>query len=131
VLSCDPHQVLLNGRVPELPRPQTPNAQPPDRNSPLAMRNPSFAFAMWAGAAPAASAHTTSQRDFVWRFSTRGQFVSMGFNIANASGTTGTVSPQSMRFIESLGQLAIVDGASQGLVLVDLNTVTLAHSPYF
>jgi hypothetical protein len=47
-----------------------------------------------------------------------------------AAGTTA-VSPQSMRFIDSLGQLAVVDGASQGLVLIDLGSVGLAHTPYF
>jgi hypothetical protein len=36
-----------------------------------------------------------------------------------------------MLFIDSLGQLALVDGSSQGLVLIDLNTVTLAHTPFF
>jgi hypothetical protein len=36
-----------------------------------------------------------------------------------------------MRFIESFGQLAIVDGESQGLVLIDLNTLGLAHTPYY
>ena len=36
-----------------------------------------------------------------------------------------------MRFIESLGQIAVVDGASQGLVLIDLAGVTIARAPYF
>ena len=41
------------------------------------------------------------------------------------------VSPDAMYFIDSLGQLAIIDGASQGLVLIDLDTLSLAHAPYF
>ena len=45
--------------------------------------------------------------------------------------TAAAVIPQSMRFIASLGQLAVVDGAQQGLVLIDLNTVNFAHNPYF
>ena len=36
-----------------------------------------------------------------------------------------------MKFIDSLGQLAVVDGAQQGLVLIDLNTIGFAHNPYF
>jgi hypothetical protein len=36
-----------------------------------------------------------------------------------------------MKFIETLGQLAVVDASSQGLVLVDLSTVGIAHDPYF
>jgi hypothetical protein len=27
--------------------------------------------------------------------------------------------------------MAIIDGASQGLVLIDLNTLAFAHNPYF
>ncbi len=34
-------------------------------------------------------------------------------------------------FIESLGLLAVVDGSDQGLVLIDLNTIALAHTPFF
>ena len=41
------------------------------------------------------------------------------------------MNPQSMRFIEPLGQIAVVDGASQGLVLIDLRAVTIARAPYF
>ena len=29
------------------------------------------------------------------------------------------------------GQLAIVDGAQQGLIMIDLNTMGFAHAPYF
>ena len=36
-----------------------------------------------------------------------------------------------VRFIESLGQIAVVDGASQGLVLIDLAGVRIARAPYF
>jgi hypothetical protein len=36
-----------------------------------------------------------------------------------------------MRFIDSLGQLAVVDGAQQGIVLIDINTLQFAHNPYF
>ena len=36
-----------------------------------------------------------------------------------------------MRFIDALGQLAVIDGASQGLILIDLNTIQEAHTPYF
>jgi len=33
-----------------------------------------------------------------------------------------------MRFVCPLGQLAVVDGEAQGLVLVDLNLVAVANS---
>ncbi len=35
-----------------------------------------------------------------------------------------------MLFINSLGQLAVVDGSQQGLVLIDLNTVAFSTN-YF
>jgi hypothetical protein len=94
-----------------------------------------FSFVIWSGAAPTPIApggpvldHTTTTRGLVWVVKTRGQFTPLYFNLASSSNS---VSPQSMRFIESLGQLAVVDGASQGLILIDLNTVAYAHSPYF
>jgi hypothetical protein len=134
VQSCDPREVLLNARAGDVPRPDPKSSVAPDRNSPLAMRNPMFAFVMWSGAPPVATpqnqhpGHTTSQRDMTWKFSTRGQFLPLQLLLA---ANTTAIAPQSMRFIESLGQLAVVDGASQGLVLIDLNNVGLAHSPYF
>ena len=87
------------------------------------MRNPAFSFIVWA-----AQDKSVPPRDVQWKFTTRGQFSPLVVNIAS---TTTAVAPQSMRFIDSLGQLALVDGSSQGLVLIDLNTVTLAHTPFF
>ena len=63
-----------------------------------------------------------------WQFSTRGQFSPLSLNLAS---TNASVSPQTMRFIDALGQMAIVDGASQGLILIDLNLLEEAHAPYF
>ena len=63
-------------------------------------------------------------RDMAWTFSTRGQFSPLAINLA---ATTSGLSPQSMRFIDSLGQLAIIDGSSQGLILIDLDTLGEAH----
>jgi hypothetical protein len=36
-----------------------------------------------------------------------------------------------MRYIGPLGQMAIVDGAAQGLVLFDLRTVSLGRTNFF
>jgi hypothetical protein len=139
VQSCRSSKALLNSRTLEIPRPtkESPATfDAPDRNSPLAMRNPMFAFVMWAGVPPEQQAKTTSQRDYVWTFQTIGSFASFGVNLAPASNSgTPPVSPQSMRFIEILGKVAIIDGSSQGLVLVDLETVdrsgTLKTTRYF
>ena len=127
VQSCDPAKSLLNARASDNPRP-TGATRAPDRDSALSMRNPSFSFVMWSGVAPTAPDHTTSTRDLIWKFSTNGQFTPQVLNIAT---TSQAVSPQSMLFIDSLGQLAVVDGSDQGLVLIDLNTIAEAHTPFF
>jgi hypothetical protein len=124
--SCEPRDALLNARAVTLPRPVDPAAVAPGRNSPLALRNPMFSFLMWGGLGPAGLA--IPGRDAQWKFASRGQFVPQTINLA---GSTSSVSPQSMRYIDVLRQLAVVDGASQGLVLIDLDTVNLARSPYF
>ena len=121
VPSCDPRETLLNGRLPTLPA--TLTSASVDKNSALAMRNPMFS-AVLSGA----TSGKEPIRDMYYSFSTRGQFRPLAVSIA---GSSISVSPQSMRFIDSLGQIAIVDGASQGLVLIDLRTVTVARAPYF
>ena len=49
----------------------------------------------------------------------------------SVAGGTTSVSPQSSFYVAPLGQLAVVDGSSQGLVLIDLRAVTVARAPYF
>jgi hypothetical protein len=141
VLSCEPRSTLLNARAFDIPwwsgdttKPVCSAVPAPsfDRDSPVAMRNPMFSFVMWAGCPGSALPthdHTLSTRDLTWRFSMRGGFVPLTVQLT--SPTTGNaVSPQSMRFIGSLGQLAVVDGESQGLVLIDLNLLAVVHN-YF
>jgi hypothetical protein len=130
VESCDPREALLNSRAPALPRPvdlAAGPATPPNRNSVLALRNPMFSIVVWDGIAEDRS-DIVPTRDLVWKFTTRGQFVPLTVNLAAA---TTAVSPQSMRFIDTLQQIAVVDGSTQGLVLIDLNSVAQAHAPYF
>jgi hypothetical protein len=138
VLSCDtPQAALTNARAFDIPWTKPPCVRDPsklplafDRNSPLAMRNPMFSFVMWSGCPSQPTAfgdHTLSTRDLSWRFTTRGSFSPLTVSLVSPS-TGSAVSPQSMRFISSLGQLAIVDGESQGLVLIDLNLVAVTRS---
>lgn len=124
VPSCDEREVLLNARAPSLPF--GPPGYAPDRNSVLAMRNPALSFFIQNGQEDGKD--VLPARDTAWRFQTRGAFQPLVVNLAAA---TTAVVPQSMRFIESLGQLAVVDGASQGLVLIDLSSVSIARAPYF
>jgi hypothetical protein len=136
VLSCNVSDSLLNSRAPVVSSVNADGSFSPSglisRNSALAMRNPMFSFAILNGAVagPAPNTHVDvyPDRDVQWRFTSRGQFVPLTINLAQ---TTSSVSPQSTRFIEALGQLAVVDGSAQGLMLIDLDLVTLAHSPYF
>jgi hypothetical protein len=136
VQSCDPRLALMNARALGVPRPTDPAtgsyflpAPPIARDSALALRNPMFSVVVWNGEKLDASpTNVTPDRDMVWKLSTRGQFTPQTISIA---AKTSSVAPQSMRFIESLGQLALVDGAAEGLVLIDLNTVSFAHDPYF
>jgi len=147
VLSCDSRDVLRNGRTFDIPYGDGTQCVPPtaqiDRASPLAFRNPMFSFVMWQGcdAQPPGDAgvsmqscstfgdHTTSQRGLSWRFSMQGGFTPLAFALGSSSSTP--VLPQSMRALPNFQQLAIVDGASQGLILIDLHTLQFAHAPYF
>ena len=135
--SCEERDVLLNGRAPPVPRPIgdlakqcSPLSGVPsfDRDSLLAFRNPMFSFLVWNGLSLAdCKSDAPPSRDMAWRFHVAGQYTPLTISLASSS--TG-LSPQSMLFIDSLGQLAIVDGESQGLILVDLGTLSEAHTPY-
>jgi hypothetical protein len=147
VLSCEARDALRNGRAFDVPwgtgnECVAPTAQI-DRASPLAFRNPMFSFVMWQGCNPLTPSdagmaqtlcpglgdHTTSQRDFSWRFSMRGGFTPLTFSLGGAADAP--VVPQSVRPIPNFQQLAIVDGSQQGLILIDLHTLQFAHDPYF
>jgi hypothetical protein len=108
--------------------PQAP--RPFFRDSPLAMRNPMFSYVMWSGCGnfPGNTDHTLSQRDEAWRFSLLGSASPIAISIAQ--GGTTAVSPQSMLFIPAISQLAVVDGSTQGLVLIDLNLVAFSRAFY-
>jgi hypothetical protein len=113
------------------------------------MRNPMFAYFVTHPVGPAPnlapsdpnypSTCTTAgqkncavqrvSRDLSWEFTTINAFTNQVINLA-AIGSGG-VSPQSMLFIPSLGQLALVDGAQDGLVMIDLTSVTTFGTPYY
>jgi hypothetical protein len=139
VLSCDQRQALLNGRSAPVPRPPTqttaaavcptPYVPSIDRDSPLALRNPMFSYLVWDGQDPTNNcADSPPIRDLSWTFTTGGQLVPVAVNLTS---TTTALSPQSMKFIDTFGQLAVIDGESQGLILIDLGTIAEAHTPYF
>jgi hypothetical protein len=125
VPSCETRETLLNGRLPSLPY-GGPTDFAPFRDSALALRNPTFAFFVQNGNRNGAD--VVPSRDTSWTFSTRGQYTPLLVNIA---ATTTLVDPQSMRFLAPIGQIAVVDAETQGLVLIDLSTVALARAPFF
>ncbi|MDB4940496.1 MAG: hypothetical protein JWP97_30 [Labilithrix sp.] len=121
VSTCDPKDALLNGRL--LTTPANVPAYTVDIDSVLALRNPFFQVII--GAAPNGAEPV---RDTLYSLPIRGGFAPL---VVDTGGGSISVNPQSMRFIDSLGQMAVVDGASQGLVLIDLQTVSVARAPYF
>jgi hypothetical protein len=148
VLSCDPQESLLNAR--SLGFFPLQNEFAPDRNSPLSMRNPMFAYyvthpvGIGPTLAPGDPAYQTNctapddggvpcavqrvARDLSWEFTMLNAFSDQVISLV----TNGTeVSPQSMLFIPSLGELAVVDGALEGLILINLETITVAGTPFF
>jgi hypothetical protein len=148
VTSCDPQQALLNARAIGI-APALSNATDagtsfsPDRDSPLAMRNPMFAFfvqhpfgpdpnispeAVLDGGIP--TVVSRPPRDDVWEFAMKGELTPLAINL---TATNTNVDPQSMLFIPSLGQLAVVDGSQsgQGLILIDLNAVAITGNTYY
>jgi hypothetical protein len=144
VLSCNPQEVLLNSRSLGF---FSENGFAPDRNSPLAMRNSMFAYYIehplgplptlspnlpnYPASCPVLSPLCGVQRvprDLSWEFTTENQFTNQLVNLASGGGQ---LSPQSMLFIPSLGQVAVVDGAQAGLILINLNTIALQGTPFF
>ena len=94
-----------------------------DRNTPFAIRNPLLA-AQLVGFATS-NVYTANQRDLTYKFQTRGRFAAQQVVL---TATSTAVSPQSMRYIEPLGQMGIIDGSTLGLILIDLNTLVVAKT---
>jgi hypothetical protein len=140
-LSCNPYLALENSRLLDLSVPAAVNSMPAcpaptalpviGRNDPRALRNPMFSFIMIppCEAATTPGQNVLTARDLQWRFSTLGGFSPISISLTG--GSAAAVAPQSMRFVEPFGQLAVIDGAQQGLTLFDLNLLAPAHSPYF
>lgn len=121
VESCETRLQLLNARSVTVP--YVSGGSGPGRNSALSMRNPMFAFTIYGGLGQDVPVFGTT-----FTFTTRGRFEAVNGNIA---ATSTAVSPRSMRYVGPLGQMAIIDGASQGLVLFDLRTVTLSRTTFY
>lgn len=121
VESCDPYLSRLDGRAYAITGDgcsADSNACDFGEDSPYLFKNPQMQFSIWEGNKPAV-------RDMAFAFHESAGFVPLATSIA--SGTL-LVSPQSMVLVPSLGALAVADGASQGLVLVDLGIVGVSQT---
>jgi hypothetical protein len=121
VLGCDERTSLMNARATDL---VSAMQLPLDRNSAFVIRNPLITLQV-IGTKPANGLFTNNQRDLTLKISTRGHFQSQ---FVNLSPSGAAVSPQSMRYVEPLGQMGIVDGSSLGLVLIDLNSLVISKN---
>ena len=86
-------------------------------DDPCVFENLTTRYAIYRGNEP-------SRRDMVFGWQTIG-----GFNplYASLAAATSSVSPESMVFVPQIGQLAIADGASAGLVFVGLDSVSVSR----
>lgn len=124
--SCESRERLLNSRIFALPRAVLDRGFAPGRSSRLAMRNPMFSYFLVDGQEGAT--RLRPERDVVWRFATRNQFAAMAFSLTKSEISAN---PRSMRFLPPLGQVAVLDGAQQGLTLIDLRTAAFADAPVY
>jgi hypothetical protein len=120
--SCDPSMSLRNGRVIEAAR-VTQSADVPKIDGPATFRNPIMQF--WIQ--PGAQGHTLGDRDMTFSFTSNGGFLPL---LVNLGASSSYVQPQSAIYVSQLGQLAVVDGSVQGLMMVDLNGLIIATSYY-
>jgi hypothetical protein len=82
-------------------------------------QNLSHRFAIYRG-----SADLAKNRDVFFSWTVTGAFIPLTANLGSQSRA---VSPQSISFVPQLGQLAVADGASEGLVLVSLDSVSVSR----
>lgn len=81
-------------------------------------------FALYRGRLP-------SERDSVFTWRTTGGFTPLVMSLS-ASTSSSVVAPQSIQFLQQPEQMAVVDGASQGLALFSLDTFGIVKpSPFY
>lgn len=86
-------------------------------NDPCVLENLTQRFAVYRGFAE-------SERDMTFSWQVTGGFVPLSASLRVQSSA---VSPISMQFVPQLGQLAVTDGSTQGLLLVSLTSVRVSR----
>jgi len=138
--SCDPSLRLRNGRALYWPQhfDETSGditSQIPAVDDPRVFRNPTMQFWIHPASAttqpdpanPGAQRQPFADRDKYFSFTTVGGFYPL---VINLGASTTYVQPQSVTWLPQIGQLAIADGSVQGLMMVDIASLTLARSYY-
>lgn len=124
--SCDPALSRRNARVRMVPWDM---ALPIKDGEPYAFQNPMFRFAIKQGMNPNATKEDEKpvipERDSFFRFTTSGGFVPL--LIALSTDGTSLIAPQGLSFIPSTSELAVTDGALNGLILVSLSSVAVSR----
>lgn len=95
-------------------------AGPVAPDSPCVFENATMRFAIYRG-------RRRSERDMTFGWQYAGGFVPMTTSL---SATSLGMAPLSLKFLSPLQELAVTDGAEQGLVFISLDTVTVHTSFY-
>lgn len=118
VEDCNPRRQFLTSRAFEAPSEVCSGESGPlAPTSKCVFQNLTHRFAVYRGSA-------ASKRDMMFSWTVTGGFTPLA---ANLTAQSRAVSPQSLSFVPQIGQLAVVDGASEGLVLISLDSVSVAR----
>jgi len=116
--SCDPDLALLTGRHRESPVDTTVLD-----DAPGSFRNPFLRFTINAGTG---GSGTVSERGQRFTFSTKNPFEPLTLNVAEITND-GDVQPTAVRFLPATGDLVLSDGSLQGIIMLDLDSLTFTR----
>ncbi|HEX2873737.1 MAG TPA: hypothetical protein VHP33_20920 [Polyangiaceae bacterium] len=101
-----------------------PGVAPSDAAAACVFNGLNDRFALYRGRLP-------SERDSVFTWRTTGGFTPLVMSLTSATSSS-VVAPQSIQFLQQPEQMAVVDGASQGLSLFSLDTFGIVKpSPFY
>jgi hypothetical protein len=150
--ACDPALARKNARLvetaPALVAVPVPDRGATDIDPSPSFQNPMFRFAILTGKQKCASdvdcgskancnagfcaktggapVTVPTQRDSVFRFTTNGSFAPLLIGLATDG--TSLIEPQSITYLPPTMELAVIDGAFNGLIMVSLQTSTVTRS---
>jgi hypothetical protein len=110
--SCDARLSRLNGRVVHTPR----DGRVTDGEL-GAFINPMFRFAVTGG---------VPEQEMHFRFTTQGAFTPLRLDLVDISDTA-ELQPQAIQLVPATGELAVTDGALQGLFLLSSSDVAVSR----